>query len=69
MNIGEYCPEKNIILHELASANNILRETIFTNIYAITLLLYSKCLKTSNSYIFITDDVNFSVHICTSAIW
>ena len=45
MNIGKYCPEENIILHELASANDILRGTIFINIHAITLLLYSNCLK------------------------
>jgi hypothetical protein len=31
MNIGEYCPEQYIILHELAR----------DNIHAITLLLYS----------------------------
>ena len=44
MNIGEYCPKQYIILHEFASAivqYNILREIIFTNIHAITLLLYS----------------------------
>ena len=34
MNIGEYCPEQYIILHELASA---MRD----NIHVITLLLYS----------------------------
>ena len=45
MNIGKYCPEENIILHELASANDILRGTIFINIHAITLLLYSICHK------------------------
>jgi hypothetical protein len=40
MNIGEYCPEQYIILHEIASAI-FLRVTIFTNIHEITLLLYS----------------------------
>jgi hypothetical protein len=45
MNIGEYCPEQYIILHELAR----------DNIHAITLLLYSnkyfmpKALKTANT--------------------
>ena len=60
MNTGKYCPEKNIILHELASANDILRGTIFTNIHAITLLLYSKGFKITKWGIFIVDDVTIS---------
>jgi len=39
MNIGEFCPEQNIILH-LRVQYDILRGTIFTNIHATTLLLY-----------------------------
>lgn len=31
------CPEKNISVHELASANNALREIIFINIHTKTL--------------------------------
>ena len=38
MNIGEYFPEQYIILRV---QNDILRGTIFTDIHAITLLLYS----------------------------
>ena len=44
MNIGEYCPEQYIILRARACVRvqyDTLRGTIFTNIHAITLLLYS----------------------------
>ena len=37
MNIGDYCPESI----SLCVQYDILRGTIFTNIHAITLLLYS----------------------------
>ena len=37
-NIEEYCPEQYIILRELTSEYDILREIIFLNISAITLL-------------------------------
>ena len=51
MNIGEYCPEQNFILHELASAiYYVLRGTIFPNIHAITLLLYSNIIFESKNW-------------------
>jgi hypothetical protein len=37
-NIEEYCPEQYIILRELTSEYDILREIIFLNISVITLL-------------------------------
>ena len=51
MNIGEYCPSQCIILHSLVQYDT-LRGTIFTNIHAITLLLYS------NEYFFFRSVIN-----------
>ena len=49
MNIGEYCPEKYIILRECSSA---IWYTARDNIHAITLLLYS------NKYFFFRSVIN-----------
>ena len=59
MNIGEYCPKQNNILHKLASAINILGAIIFTNICAITQYFYS-ITKHFNAY-----NINSSINDIT----
>ena len=41
----KYSPKQNIILHKLINAINILCGTVFINICAMTILLYSKLLQ------------------------
>jgi len=45
MDIGEYFPEYNILLHEFAIAINRFTRAIFSNIRAITIVLYGKAVK------------------------
>ena len=54
MNIGDYCPESI----SLCVQYDILRGTIFTNIHAITLLLYS------NTYLAEKQQIPISVFFC-----
>jgi len=45
LNVGEYCPKQSVMLQEILSAINILRETIFINVRTRSHSFYSRTSK------------------------